>query len=120
MTQTQIAANDKSARRIAALRAEVDETSHLLQTTLDSLLTRGERLEDLQLKADALEKRAKLFAKNTKEALPRSRCDKFWDCILAPYREYMRNRRIKKELVQRKEERQANAETIVFSRYNRQ
>lgn len=57
----------KQADTIMRVQQELDETKIVLHKTIDSVLQRGEKLEDLVARSDELSSSSKLFAKQAKK-----------------------------------------------------
>ncbi|XP_076845061.1 synaptobrevin homolog YKT6-like [Brachyhypopomus gauderio] len=59
--------NPREADAITRLQAEVDETKIILHNTMDSLLQRGEKLDDLVQKSEDLGQTSKTFYKTARK-----------------------------------------------------
>lgn len=57
----------KQADTIMRVQQELDETKIVLHKTIDSVLQRGEKLDDLVARSDALSTQSKMFAKQAKK-----------------------------------------------------
>ena len=57
----------KQADTIMRVQQELDETKVVLHKTIDSVLARGEKLEDLVARSDELSTRSKMFARQAKK-----------------------------------------------------
>ncbi|XP_009859212.2 synaptobrevin homolog YKT6-like isoform X1 [Ciona intestinalis] len=58
--------NPKEADSMSRVQAELDETKIVLHGTMESLLQRGEKLDDLVAKSDQLSSQSKMFYKQIK------------------------------------------------------
>jgi vesicle-associated membrane protein 4 len=59
--------NVEQISKIAMMHQHVDETKAIMQTNIENILERGERIEELQEVANSLNKAAKVFKKKAKK-----------------------------------------------------
>lgn len=59
--------NPKEADAMTRVQTELDETKVILHETMESLMQRGEKLDDLVSKSDQLSDQSKMFYKNAKK-----------------------------------------------------
>jgi len=59
--------NVEQISKIAMMQQHVDETKAIMQTNIENILERGERIEDLQDEANSLNQAAKVFKKKAKK-----------------------------------------------------
>ena len=53
--------------KVTELQAQVEEVTDVMKKNIDSVLERGEKIENMHERADKLEKQAKLFKRNAKK-----------------------------------------------------
>ena len=67
--------NPKDADAMTRVQAELDETKVILHNTMESLMQRGEKLDDLVSKSDELSDQSKYFYKQAKQV-------NSWCCVI--------------------------------------
>jgi len=67
--------NPRNADQISQVQAEIDETKIVMYDTINKMLERGEKLDDLVNKSDELSAQSKLFYKSARKT---NQCCTMW------------------------------------------
>lgn len=69
---------DKYDMKMDAVRDDIEETKQQMMINIDKIIERGEKIENLKEKTEALEKQAILFRKSTTKLKESMRCPGMW------------------------------------------